>query len=178
MFGKFDSPNKKTKMASTKTPQLQHPFQRSTKGPRWSPQRPAASLHRPGSGVYWEIPASPTQRIPATDDGNPASWIYEAETKRNSPQWKVRFTASTKISKKMTGFKLPTKITCIKYQWYCQENKLLVTKSDWVCSRGMRVRSLDKDSPKPSSACLENVPFPTSAWGPSAGTMPAPAKSS
>lgn len=108
MFGKFDSPNKKNENGKHQNPTTTSVFSGQQRDPNET-QRPAASLHRPESGVYWEIPAS-----------DPASWIYEAETKRNEtlgPNGNFRFTATTKIAKKNDRLQiLPTKITCMKYQ--------------------------------------------------------------
>lgn len=178
MFGKFDSPNKKNENGKHQNPTttwvfsgLQRDPNGNTTALRWSPKRPLyVGLEVEFTGRYLQAQLSepPKRKSSQLDD----LWSRN-ETKRTfGPQWKFWFTA-TKTSKKWQ-LQASNKNNFHKISM----NKLLVTKSDWVCSRGTRLKSLDKDSPQPSSACLENVPFPTSAWGPSAGTMPAPAKSS
>lgn len=71
-------------MASTKTPQL-HGFSAVYKGTPMKHNVPRPlyiGLEVEFTGRYLQAQL----RNPATDDGNPASWmIYEAETKRNEP---------------------------------------------------------------------------------------------
>lgn len=116
MFGKFDSPNKKKRKWQAPKP---HNYNILFSGQQRDPNGNTTSRGLFTSAWKWSLlgdTCKPNSANPATDDGNPATWmIYEAETKRNSPQWKFSIHCNEDFEK-MTGFKLPTKITFIKYQ--------------------------------------------------------------